>query len=391
MPSSEFMKLEFQGNRFDGGELPLDTLRDLTALKEMIVEVAKWRFLEDNPARTRSPRGFAKKIDLKMIRIEEGSAVPVIAISTPELTFPGTPIPYQEYIEEATALIIQDINNPEQAQNQTARKQLPRKYLAYFDQVGRSLHENESLKFKFPSRGAEATLNQVTRRALISRSRIRELTQQVAIRGTIPEADQERMTFELQQIYGNKITGMMKPQHLDTIMEAFNGYREGTKEGTKVFIEGIGKFNQENRLLSLESIEQVNILDKLDVPARLDEMRNLEDGWATGMQPMNAVGRSSSRAPRYEGLDWLATVFEQTYPEDLSNPYAYPTPEGGVQIEWSIEPYSATLEINLEDRTGEWHSINLNTDESQLQEILLDELGWQEVFNKIKTLEPDKE
>ena len=387
MPSSEFMKLEFQGNRFDGGELPLDTLRDLTALKEMIVEVAKWRFLEENPTRTRSPRGFAKKMDLKMIRIEEGSAIPVIAISTSEKTLPGIPATYQEYIEQATTIIIQDINIEGQARNQNTNRQLPIKYLAYFDQVGRSLQEDEALKFNFPSGGAEATLNQATRRALLSRSRIRELTQQVAIRGAIPEADQERMTFELQQIFGNKITGKMNHQHLETVIEAFNGYLDGAR----VFIEGIGKFNQENRLLSLESIEQVNILDKLDVPARLDEMRNLEDGWAKGMQPINSVGEWPGRAPRHDGLDWLATTFEQTYPEDLPNPYAYPTPEGGVQIEWSIEPNSATLEINLEGRTGEWHSINLNSGESQLQEIVLNEQGWLDVFDKIRTLESDKE
>ena len=109
MPSSEFMKLEFQGKRFTGGEMPLDTLRDLTALKEMIIEVAKWKFREDNPGRTRSPRGFAQRIDLKMVRIEEGSAVPVIALSTQEPIIPGMQLPYQEYIEEATALIIQAI------------------------------------------------------------------------------------------------------------------------------------------------------------------------------------------------------------------------------------------------------------------------------------------
>ena len=49
MHSSEFMKLECQGGRLDNGELPLDTLTDHTALKRMIIEVAKWKFLEANP------------------------------------------------------------------------------------------------------------------------------------------------------------------------------------------------------------------------------------------------------------------------------------------------------------------------------------------------------
>ena len=387
MPSSEFMKLEFQGKRFIGGELPLDTLRDLTALKEMIIEVAKWKFLEDNPRRTRSPRGFAQKIDLKMIRIEEGSAVPVIALSTQEPIIPGMQLPYQEYIEEATGLIIQAIKTEGLELDQSTNWHLPMKFLAYFDQVGRSLHEDESLNFNFPAKKAEASLNQGTRRTLIARSRIRELTQQVALRGSIPEADQERMTFELQQLHGSKITGRMNPQHLDTVIEAFSGYQNGTK----VYVDGIGKYNQDNRLLSLESLEQVTILDPLDVPARLDEMRILSDGWAEGMQPLNADGSPTSRAPRHEGLDWLSEVFDQIYPEELSNPYAYPTPEGGVQVEWSIEPHEATLEINLEEKTGEWHWINLNSDESTLEEIRLDDQGWLEVFERIRNMESNQQ
>lgn len=387
MPSSEFMKLEFLGKRFTGGELPLDTLRDLTALKQMIIEVAKWKFLEDNPGRIRSPRGFAQKIDLKMIRIEEGSAIPVIAISTEEPIIPGMQVPYQKYIEEATGLIIRAIENEDSNLGQRLNGHLPEKYLAYFDQVGRSLYEDESLKFDFQEGKAVANLNQGTRRALIARSRIREITQRVVLRGSIPEVDQERMTFELQQIHGNKIIGRMNPQHLDTIIEAFRGY----EKGTKVFVDGIGKYDQDNRLLSLESLEQVNILDPLDVPARLDEMRSLSDGWADGMQLMKEEASPASLAPRHDGLDWLSEVFEQLYPEELSNPYAYPTPEGGVQVEWSIEPHEVTLEINLEGKTGEWHSINLQSHESYLQEITLDEQGWLEVIEKIKYLESDRQ
>ena len=331
--------------------------------------------------------GSAQKIDLKMIGIEEGSAIPVIALSTQEPIIPGMQLPYQEYIEEATSLIIQAIRAEDPELNQGTNGHLPRKYLAYFDQVGRSLHEDESLKFNFTTKKTVASLNQGIRRALIARSRMREITQQVALRGSIPEADQERMTFELQQIHGSKITGRMNLQHLDTIIEAFGGFQNGTK----VYVDGIGKFNQENRLLSLESLEQVNILDPLDVPARLDEMRNLSDGWAEGMQPLNADGSPANRAPRHEGLDWLSEVFEQIYPEEMPNPYAYPTPEGGVQVEWSIAPHEATLEINLEEKTGEWHSINLDSDESTLEEIGLNNKGWLEVIEKVKDMEPDKQ
>ena len=384
MPSSEFMKLEFQGRRFEGGELPLDILRDLTALKGMVLEVAKWKFREDHPERKRSPKGLTRDIDLKIIRIDSGSAVPVLGLcSTQSQGNFDIGLPYQKYFEDSASLIIQSIEAEELGQDQKAEDALPNKYLAYFDRVGRNLQEEESLRFIFSARNEEATLTQDIRRALLSRSRIKELTQQVALRGSIPEADQERMTFELQQIYGSKIGGRMNLQHLDTIVDAFAGYLDGTK----VYVEGIGKYSQENRLLSLELIEQINILDPLDVPARLNEMKNLTDDWASGMQALNTTETLASRAPNHEGLDWLAAVFEQLYPDSLTNPYAYPTLEGGVQIEWSIGRYEATLEINLEERRGEWHSINLDSKESILEELTLDEQGWLKVIENIRNQE----
>lgn len=46
----------------------------------MIVEVAKWRYLQEHPNRKRSPRGFTDDLSLKLTGIEAGSAVPQISV-----------------------------------------------------------------------------------------------------------------------------------------------------------------------------------------------------------------------------------------------------------------------------------------------------------------------
>ena len=90
----------------------------------------------------------------------------------------------------------------------------------------------------------------------------------------------------------------------------------------------------------------------LDVAAQLADLAQLEDGWFNG----------EGYAPDRDGLAWLADRFERCWPRDLPSPYIFPTVEGGVQAEWSLPPYEASLEVDLGARTGEWHALNLETD-----------------------------
>ena len=46
MPETiEFLSPRLVGNRFDQHSIPLEVLKDLAALEELIVEVAKWHYL----------------------------------------------------------------------------------------------------------------------------------------------------------------------------------------------------------------------------------------------------------------------------------------------------------------------------------------------------------
>lgn len=82
-----------------------------------------------------------------------------------------------------------------------------------------------------------------------------------------------------------------------------------------------------------------------------DKLRNLKDGWLDG----------KGFAPAHEQLVWLVLAFDNEYEFDLPKPYLYPTAEGGVQAEWSLAPHEITLEIDLAQKSGEWHSLNLDT------------------------------
>jgi hypothetical protein len=115
--------------------------------------------------------------------------------------------------------------------------------------------------------------------------------------------------------------------------------------------------------------------DPLDVTARLDELRALQDGWCEG----------TGRSPSDDGLDWYTFAFDRHFADGLPLPYLYPTPEGGVQAEWSIGGREISLEIDLEARTGVWHVLGSTANDEVERELNLTKSGdWNWIANELR-------
>jgi hypothetical protein len=370
MSIDRFLYPRLTGARFDGHAIPLEFLKDLAVLEELIIEVAKAKWIDDHAGRKRSPRGWTDGIEFKLTAVEDGSAIPIISlIIAANALFPPES---QHYFEQARESVISAIGAAEQ--NQSVTDHLPEKTLTYFDKIGRSLRDGEAMEFTTPQRQAPAKLTKETRRRLILASdTVKELTEEISVRGTIPDADQEKLTFEARLMDGQRVPGNIPPQHLDTIRDAWIGF----PTGTRVLLQGVGKFSRHERLLGFESIEHVSILDALDLSARLDELRPLKNGWLEGR----------GIAPSQEGLDWLSLAFAQHYPEDLRLPFLYPTEDGGVRAEWSLEPHEASLDISLANHTAEWHVLNMETDAEDSNTLNLNEADdWKWLIEKIQEM-----
>ncbi len=373
----EFLRSRLNGPRFEGGAIPLEMLNDLSVLGEMIIAVAKWWYLQAHPDRQRSPRRFADGISFKLTGVEEGSAIAVIDMhSRPRAAqgapqFPGLPGEFDQYFEEARDHIIDAISAAEHDELTAAI--LPRKYLDYFDRIGDRLRDEESIDFSTPYNTKSAQLTKTSRRKLLRASQITEIAEAVIVRGSIPEADQDRMTFELQLPEGRKVRGVIHDRHREVILQGFNSYIDAGK----VLIQGIGKYDQQERLTSLVYIEDVNLLDPLDVDYRLAELHGLKDGWLDG----------EGVAPKPASLNWLAETFSSLYPEELPLPHIYPTVEGGVQAEWTLSSHEASLRIDFSTRAGEWHVLNMDTHSDDTETLdLTCENGWIRLAQKIRVL-----
>ncbi|OOC10028.1 hypothetical protein B1A74_07915 [Thioalkalivibrio halophilus] len=68
-------------------------------------------------------------------------------------------------------------------------------------------------------------------------------------------------------------------------------------------------------------------------------------------------------------------------------PWIYPTAEGGVQLEWRSGDREISLDIDLNRKIGEWHSLDLSTgDESAENFDLSNSEGWSELVRRLCAL-----
>ena len=132
------------------------------------------------------------------------------------------------------------------------------------------------------------------------------------------------------------------------------------------------------------TIESVHIEDSKrltnprmnDVPTRLDELRGMQNGWYEG----------EGLAPTEAGLDWLSDAFERHYPDDMPLPYTYPTFEGGISMEWSVENNEAMLEIDIDDHSAEWFWLDRDSDDEFERTLNLDDIeDWQWLGSEIRS------
>ncbi len=72
MEDKIFISPRLIGSRFEDHSLPVNILEDFTALEDLLIEVAKGIYLNENLNRKRVPKGFSDGVYLKLVDIEEG-------------------------------------------------------------------------------------------------------------------------------------------------------------------------------------------------------------------------------------------------------------------------------------------------------------------------------
>lgn len=371
MATAGFLHLRLIGARFEDHTVPLALIKDIALLEKVIAEVAKHLFLVDHPERQRTPHGFTKNVALMLTTISSGSVVLDIRLVRESLELYA---PINQYFERARDAIMGTIRAAEQG-HRVEYPGILDVMLNYLDRLGRGLRDNEAVDFIHPDHRKFVRFTREIRRILMLEApKTNEYTAGIAIRGLIAEMDQHKNTFRVKLPDGRTIAAPIPVQQLETTLEGFGGYRSGRR----VLLHGIGRFRRAGHLLGFVSIEHVSILDALDIGVQIDDLRLLKDGWLDG----------EGRAPSPEGLSWLLDVFDRWYPDNAPLPYLYPTVTGGVQAEWPLGLREASLEVDVDSHSAEWHVLDLHSNEAQERTLNCDsDEDWQWLIGQIGSMD----
>lgn len=241
---------KFLGERFKDHGLDLDTLPELIAYKNILVETAKELWRAKNPERERLKKNFEDGLKLKFYRIDPGStAVPIER----EYEVADESFDFREpdELDEAVALVDEAILAAEKDRLLPAN--FPKNVIPLFEELGKTLREGESIEFYPPAERSKVIYTTVVRERLLARG-TGEYQDAVTVSGEMrgTQLDGNRFTLRLQD--GTNVSGKFQPDQETAITDALRDHAS-----CRVEIQGLGIFDPDGLLKRIETVEQLHI------------------------------------------------------------------------------------------------------------------------------------
>jgi hypothetical protein len=357
MTQEPFIQPRFVGPRFEGHTLPLSAAKDLAAYEELVLELAKHLVRQKHG---RVKKGFAHGFSLHIERIDDGSAKPALVAMLLGTLLPDLPAEIVEAKDLINSVIATE-------SGQTFPAVFPKDCYSYFNRIGRSLEEGESIEWLPDSPTNKTVLTPVKRKRLVLAHRV-TYEAEVNVAGLVESLDTKRRTGTLSSLENQTVTFAFDDPFFSDLKEALGNRR------LTVSLKGIGVFDLDDRLTAITEIEQLELLPHLELVGGIEALLELQDGWLEG----------GGKAPDPERLSWLMNEMVRAFPADLEYPAVVPTEDGNVVLEW-IRPHARIeLEVNFADEQLELYATNLKTD--QFVEETYPQDGWADAFGKISTL-----
>jgi hypothetical protein len=308
--------------------MPIETVVELAAYRELVLGVAKELFRKAHPGRQRVPKGFAERLQLRLRVVETGSSMPVIErppvdgsllLADDEFTHA------RDVIEDAVAAASRGDHVPES---------LPRGALVLFNRFGQTLRGDEAIELRRGNAAAGPRYTRDVRKRLVLDER-RTFQDEVDDIGWVWEVDGERMRclIRLRLGPGGPISAPLD----EVTFAAAKQVLEPKGEGPPVRISGVGVFDASQALIRLDSIHDVSVLEDAEelesLDRRIDELAGLTAGWLDGDGlPPDAIVLVRARRVLADLLSF-----------DVPRPRVFPTLEGGVQAEWTVASHEITV------------------------------------------------
>ncbi|MHA7177945.1 hypothetical protein ACX80D_14970 [Arthrobacter sp. Sr24] len=328
--SEGFVDLRLSGGRFERLGFPVNGLIELERLEALIETVAKALWKRANPDRARVPKNFTSSFDLRLVRVKPGSVIPVLERSEKDQGLLGADFAdyfdlSMEVIEEAFAGIVNNLVLPENFPDEAA---------AAMARFGSSFQEDELAIFR--SGAADPIVYSSSIRKNFFGSVRNSLVVQDGSRvGRVSALDVDEQTFTFAPTNSTKVPGVYQdPQLWADLHEVLRQ----ESDNCWVRLQGTFRIRPDSSIHSVADVASVEVFDVPDTEwgRRLLELADLQDGW---IEEGEAVATPSLEFAR----DVLKTL-EAKY----LRPGIFPTPAGGVQLEWSADGSRYVIAVSSE-------------------------------------------
>ena len=332
-----FEELRFTGGRFDTSGLPVEVLPELNKYCELVSEVAKALYFKDNPARRRLPNRFEEGLRLRLSDIQRGSVTPVIERETP-VTDPNLVDPYDDYHERAREFIFRAIQSSNNGTEPDKLPNLGRYDYSGFLQFGSTLEDDEAIQLTDKSKPTSK------RRATLDR-RARQRLQTIVARSVSTNARMARLVGCVTAVDAIR-------EHCTLWLHDERRACSGPYD-SNIHLE----FLRKHLTPDSDSGPAVAIIGHIDfdskhTPTGWDWMYSIaslggEDGYERLTRQLHEVERASVKHFKVSQVAMSAarTLRKVLETAGVPAPTAFPTPEGGVDFEWSFNGVEASLEI----------------------------------------------
>ncbi|MCD2115005.1 hypothetical protein LQ384_28425 [Rhodococcus rhodochrous] len=329
--------MRLSGVRFESEGMPADALVEVAAFEDILRSLVRLYWLDRHPHRQRVPAGYDREITLRLTKIGEGSAVPVLeydpALHTDDLF--GLDEIAQDYSRAVKVLeeFIQYGNTGQDPIPNDIRR-LPSPKVKKF---GQTMRKGEAIQVavaspddweKIPAYTPQARSN-----ALVSL--VGNVTRPVTIEGKVTDF--------------NVSTGNLVVQDRERKRTIYIPYLDSGLTVNIVAVanqlfeceaKGIGEFSADGRLTKLVSVETLNVIDVTEdarvVRSSLDALAELEEGWVDG-----EFGEPITESVIERGHEVIEAMIA------LSNitRVVAPTEEGGVRFFWPEAENQLSIEV----------------------------------------------
>lgn len=328
--------------------MPLEVLSELSAYRDLVVEVARALYLAANPGRRRLPKGFEQGLDLVVDGIGSGSAVPHVVRRAPEEgLFDGMPSAMaaddifthaRVAIEEAIRAARTGAAFPPGFEPQV---------LIRFNALGRALRAKERLEIGPPGGSDPVTYDTEVRKILLRRANL-AYEDAVDLVGVVRAANKDTEGFDLRLVGdGRRVPVVTQTLFLPIALSAMS-------TDALVRVRGVGKFSNTGELLKVQSAD-VGLAEEgaegtrfgcsIPVDEQISALGTLAPGWLDG------EGEAYAEAD----LGWTKQLVEGVLAAfSLPTPYVYPTPDGEVRLEWPLPAHEVVATL-----VPSTHSIDL--------------------------------